>query len=79
MFYNVQGEVGANSMKGPFGIADDAIKDFKKKFTDKTKNKWENLDSFEPKPGKYTVIDMAGMDEDEVDAVSRHINMRYVY
>ncbi|ESO95798.1 hypothetical protein LOTGIDRAFT_214893 [Lottia gigantea] len=48
----------------------EAIKLFEKKFQDKTKNKWANRDSFEAKTGKYTMIDMAGDDEeeDEVDA-----------
>ncbi|KAK3103750.1 hypothetical protein FSP39_021612 [Pinctada imbricata] len=62
------GEPGANANKG-FSSADDAIKDFKKKFSDKTKNKWENRGSFKPVPGKYTMIDMAADDEeDETDA-----------
>ncbi|KAJ8301262.1 hypothetical protein KUTeg_020249 [Tegillarca granosa] len=60
------GEPGANALKGPFGSADPAIKEFCKKFSDKTKNKWENRASFKPVPGKYTLIEMA--DEDETDA-----------
>lgn len=55
-------------MKGPFGSPDDAIKDFKKKFQDKTGNKWENRDSFTPKTKKYTMIEMSLEDEDETDA-----------
>lgn len=64
----IKGESGANSMKGPFGSPDDAIKDFKKKFQDKTGNKWENRDSFTPKTKKYTMIEMSLEDEDETDA-----------
>lgn len=55
-------------MKGPFGSPDDAIKDFKKKFQDKTGNKWENRDSFTPKTKKYTMIEMSLEDGDETDA-----------
>lgn len=64
------GESGATAMKGPFVSSDDAIKDFKKKFQDKTGNKWENRDSFTPKTKKYTMIEMSleDDDEDETDA-----------
>ncbi|XP_048755792.1 protein mono-ADP-ribosyltransferase PARP3-like isoform X1 [Ostrea edulis] len=62
------GESGANAMKGPFGSSDPAIKDFTKKFQDKTRNKWVNKDSFNPIPGKYTMIEMSLEDEDETDA-----------
>ncbi|KAL3852914.1 hypothetical protein ACJMK2_016520 [Sinanodonta woodiana] len=60
------GEAGANANKGPIDKAS-AIKDFEKKFSDKTKNKWANRDSFKPVPGKYTLIEMAS-EEDVVDA-----------
>lgn len=66
--YFIKGESGSNAMKGPFGSPDDAIKDFKKKFQDKTGNKWENRDSFTPKTKKYTMIEMSLEDEDETDA-----------
>lgn len=59
------GEAGANALKGPTTLAD-AVKDFEKKFRDKTKNKWEDRNNFKPSPGKYTLIEMA--DEDETDA-----------
>ncbi|XP_046358125.2 protein mono-ADP-ribosyltransferase PARP3-like [Haliotis rufescens] len=62
------GESGANALKGPMELAA-ATKDFEKKFQDKTKNKWANRGSFNPVPGKYTLIEMANDDEeDEVDA-----------
>ncbi|XP_067685164.1 protein mono-ADP-ribosyltransferase PARP3-like [Haliotis asinina] len=62
------GESGANALKGPMAL-DAAVKDFEKKFQDKTRNKWANRDSFKPVPGKYTLIEMANEDEeDEVDA-----------
>eukprot|EP00746_Dinoflagellata_sp_MGD_P146755 gnl/MRDRNA2_/MRDRNA2_79195_c0_seq1.p1 gnl/MRDRNA2_/MRDRNA2_79195_c0~~gnl/MRDRNA2_/MRDRNA2_79195_c0_seq1.p1 ORF type:complete len:535 (+),score=134.20 gnl/MRDRNA2_/MRDRNA2_79195_c0_seq1:92-1696(+) len=37
--------------------ADAAIKDFKKKFRDKSANDWENRDDFTPKKGKYTIVE----------------------
>lgn len=55
-------------MKGPFGTADAAIKDFTKKFKDKTGNSWDNRDTFVPKTKKYTMIEMSLEDEDETDA-----------
>lgn len=58
------GEPGQNSL-GPTGDLEAVKKEFKKKFTDKTKNKWESRDSFEPVPGKYTLLEMD--DESEVD------------
>lgn len=59
-----------NSLKGPFATADAAVKDFQKKFKDKTKNDWAKRDAFNPVHGKYTLLEMAGDDEeDDVDAV----------
>lgn len=52
-------------MKGPFGSSDPAIKDFTKKFQEKTQNKWVNRDSFSPVPGKYTLIEMSLEDKDD--------------
>lgn len=63
----MQGEAGANSLNGPKGL-DAAIKDFEKKFKDKTKNSWADRANFSPKSGKYTLIEMAEEEEDEVDA-----------
>lgn len=60
------GEPGANALKGPMDLPG-AIKDFEKKFSDKTKNKWADRDKFVAKPGKYTLLEMAD-DGDEVDA-----------
>ncbi|XP_069115316.1 protein mono-ADP-ribosyltransferase PARP3-like [Argopecten irradians] len=63
------GEPGSNSLKGPFNDVTKATSDFEKKFSDKTKNKWANKANFKAAPGKYTLIEMAGDDdEDEVDA-----------
>ncbi|KAH3881504.1 protein mono-ADP-ribosyltransferase PARP3-like [Dreissena polymorpha] len=66
------GEAGANAMKGPIG-RDAAVKDFEKKFKDKTRNKWEDRSNFKPSSGKYTLIEMA--DEDEVDAPAASVTV----
>ncbi|KAK7496119.1 hypothetical protein BaRGS_00012529 [Batillaria attramentaria] len=63
------GEPGANALKGPFGNPTDAVKDFEKKFSDKTKNKWADRENFQAKPGKYTLLEMAGDDDDDEDTV----------
>lgn len=62
------GESGANSLKDHGLSREAAIKDFEKKFSDKTKNKWADRASFTPKSGKYTLIEMADEEEDVVDA-----------
>ena len=51
------GESGQNSLK-PFGSKEDAIKEFEKKFQDKTRNKWANRKNFQPFPKKYTLLEM---------------------
>lgn len=60
------GEPGANALKGPT-TRDSAIADFKKKFQDKTKNKWDERDNFKAHPGKYTLLEMGEDDEDDDD------------
>ena len=45
--------------------ADGAVKDFEKKFRDKTKNSWAERDNFTPQAGKYTLIEMDAESEDE--------------
>ena len=67
-----KGESGANALKGPFPSAEPAIKDFEKKFKDKTGNAWKDRDNFTAKPKKYTLLEMAHEDaeEDAVDSVS---------
>ncbi len=61
------GEPGQNALK-MFKLLPEAEKEFKKKFSDKTKNKWETRDKFVPAPGKYTLIEMDEEDE-EMDQV----------
>lgn len=71
------GEPGQKAMKGPFSSMEPAEKEFKKKFTDKTKNKWENRDNFVPVPGKYTLLEM---DDDSGDEeVWRDIRVDWCY
>ncbi|CAF4313360.1 unnamed protein product [Rotaria sp. Silwood2] len=60
------GESGQNQMLGPFLSSDAAIKQFKSKFKDKTKNDWDKRDQFKKVAGKYDLIDVAG-DGDEED------------
>ncbi|XP_055351197.1 protein mono-ADP-ribosyltransferase PARP3-like [Paramacrobiotus metropolitanus] len=57
------GEPGAVQFLGPSDITE-AIQAFGKKFHDKTGNKWENRDDFQPKSGKYTLLEMEASDED---------------
>ncbi|XP_078399972.1 protein mono-ADP-ribosyltransferase PARP3 [Cetorhinus maximus] len=51
------GEVGQNKLGPPVAL-NVAMKDFEKKFKDKTKNDWANRDSFVAHPGKYTMIEV---------------------
>lgn len=59
------GEVGAYKLLGPFSI-DNAIKEFEKKFKDKTKNNWSDRDNFVTHSGKYTLIEVDGDEDAEV-------------
>ena len=63
------GEPGQNKLAS-MGSLDAAIKAFKKKFKDKTKNNWDDRANFVPKSGKYTLMEMADDDEDEDEAVT---------
>ncbi|XP_061423027.1 protein mono-ADP-ribosyltransferase PARP3 isoform X2 [Lethenteron reissneri] len=58
------GEGGQNAMK-TFGNEAEAIKDFEKKFKDKTKNNWQQRGEFTAHPGKYTLIEMQYEDDEE--------------
>ncbi|XP_013068782.2 protein mono-ADP-ribosyltransferase PARP3-like [Biomphalaria glabrata] len=66
------GESGQNACKN-FASSDAAVKDFEKKFHDKTKNRWCERQNFKPVPGKYTLLEMAGNDED-IDQVDSKID-----
>uniref|UniRef100_A0A8C8F980 Poly [ADP-ribose] polymerase n=1 Tax=Oncorhynchus tshawytscha TaxID=74940 RepID=A0A8C8F980_ONCTS len=54
------GEIGQSKLSVPYASPDKAIKDFEKKFTDKTKNSWKERDNFVSRPGKYTLIKVDG-------------------
>ena len=61
----IQGEPGATLALGPFTDVDKAIAAFEKKFTDKTRNDWNERDKFEAVAGKYTLIETAHDDDKE--------------
>lgn len=52
-----QGEAGQHNLDNHKNV-EQAIKAFKKKFKDKTKNDWDKRDNFKAHPGKYTMIDI---------------------
>jgi len=62
----MQGEPGQGAASGAHPSADNAIKDFEKKFKDKTKNNWADRDNFVAQKGKYTLIEVDGDAEAEV-------------
>ncbi|XP_017271173.1 protein mono-ADP-ribosyltransferase PARP3 [Kryptolebias marmoratus] len=64
------GEVGQHKLN-EFGKPELAVKDFEKKFKDKTKNNWSDRTNFVPHSGKYTLIEVDGEQDAEVkvDAV----------
>lgn len=59
------GEVGQSKLN-PFSKPADAIKDFEKKFKDKTKNNWSDRSNFVSHAGKYTLIEVDGEQDAEV-------------
>lgn len=70
-----QGEGGQNNLAGPSNV-DTAIKNFEKKFKDKTKNNWSDRDNFVSHAGKYTLIEVEGDQDAEVMA-SQGISIKY--
>ncbi|XP_030585235.1 protein mono-ADP-ribosyltransferase PARP3 [Archocentrus centrarchus] len=60
------GEAGQNKLSPPFDKAENAVKDFEKKFKDKTKNNWSDRANFVSHPGKYTLIEVDGEQDAEV-------------
>ncbi|XP_061583098.1 protein mono-ADP-ribosyltransferase PARP3 isoform X2 [Cololabis saira] len=62
------GEVGQSKLN-PFDKPETAVKDFEKKFKDKTKNNWSDRTNFVSHPGKYTLIEVDGEQDAEVDSV----------
>ncbi|XP_068215494.1 protein mono-ADP-ribosyltransferase PARP3-like [Palaemon carinicauda] len=61
------GETGQNSIDYQDNV-EAAIKAFKKKFKDKTKNDWDKREDFTPQPGKYTLIEIDEDSDGEDDA-----------
>ncbi|XP_057702981.1 protein mono-ADP-ribosyltransferase PARP3 isoform X2 [Corythoichthys intestinalis] len=64
------GETGQSKLN-PFSDVESAVKDFEKKFKDKTKNNWKDRMNFVSHQGKYTLIEVDGEHDTEVkvDAV----------
>lgn len=62
------GKVGQNSLVSCGGDLAKAKDVFKKKFSDKTKNEWENKATFEKVPGKYDMIFMDYSTNDKEEA-----------
>ncbi|CAG0887463.1 unnamed protein product [Cyprideis torosa] len=58
------GRVGETGQQATdyFYDTDEAIEKFKKKFYDKTRNQWDKKAAFKPVPGKYTLLEMSGID-----------------
>lgn len=54
------------SKLSPFAKLENAIKDFEKKFKDKTKNSWNDRSNFVSHAGKYTMIEVDGEQDAEV-------------
>uniref|UniRef100_A0A0B7A0B7 Poly [ADP-ribose] polymerase n=1 Tax=Arion vulgaris TaxID=1028688 RepID=A0A0B7A0B7_9EUPU len=69
------GEPGQSSTKGPFNEPTAAIKDFEKKFKDKTRNNWNERVNFTPVKGKYTLLEMAGDEDDGTDQVDTAVTI----
>ncbi|XP_074528212.1 protein mono-ADP-ribosyltransferase PARP3 [Halichoeres trimaculatus] len=59
------GEVGQSKLNS-FSKPEDAVKDFEKKFKDKTKNNWSDRSNFVSHAGKYTLIEVDGEEDAEV-------------
>lgn len=52
-----------------FDNPESAVKDFEKKFKDKTKNVWSERIKFVCHPGKYTLIEVDGEEDAEVKVI----------
>lgn len=64
--------MGQCKLSNPFVKVDGAVKDFEKKFKDKTKNNWSDREAFVSHPGKYTLIEVDGEQDSEVKVRSRN-------
>ncbi|KAM9814110.1 protein mono-ADP-ribosyltransferase PARP3 [Neosynchiropus ocellatus] len=70
--WNRWGRVGeqGQSKLNHFDNAANAIKDFEKKFKDKTQNNWSDRENFVSRPRKYTLIEVDGDEDAEVKVAS---------
>ncbi|KAM3622029.1 uncharacterized protein V6R79_019373 [Siganus canaliculatus] len=59
------GEVGQSKL-ADVKTLESAVKDFEKKFKDKTKNNWSDRDNFVTHAGKYTMIEVDGEQDAEI-------------
>ncbi len=71
------GERGQNAISNALANVDQAIKDFEKKFKDKTKNNWADRANFQVASGKYTLLEMdSSADADCTDPLN---NVRHCF
>lgn len=63
-----------NACKAFSGV-EPAIKEFCKKFSDKTKNQWDNRANFTPVAGKYTLIEVEQVDAKEMAQTVQKVSM----
>lgn len=68
------GETGSSADKYFGGNIEGAMKEFKKKFRDKTKNSWDDRENFTPHSGKYTLIEMDTQEEETSNVLEEQIN-----
>lgn len=54
-----------------------AVKDFEKKFKDKTKNNWSDRMNFVCHSGKYTLIEVDGEQDAEVKVTEQCISLAH--
>lgn len=52
------GDTGQHSLQPFYGNEDGAVKAFKKKFQEKTRNSWDNRDNFQKVDGQYDQVEM---------------------
>ncbi|KAJ3602176.1 hypothetical protein NHX12_029935 [Muraenolepis orangiensis] len=70
----MKGEDGIRRESAGYISANDAIKEFEKKFKQKTKNNWADRDNFVTHKGKYTLIELDRRTEvDEVDGTTKTV------
>ena len=71
------GRVGAKnpqSKQMEFSSKIEAIQEFKSKFREKTVNDWDDRERFQPKPGKYTLINVETANSNP-DSINKEITM----